>query len=57
MVLQVPTSAHKWLELKPSVQFNDEQIPALKVIVVGEPCTGKTSLLKSYTQRDFSLEK
>ena len=54
MLPQVPK--HKRLELKARVQLEDEQIPALKVIVVGESCTGKTSLLKSYTQKDFSIE-
>ena len=52
----MPTRVHQRLEPKPSVQLIDEQIAVLKVIVVGDPFTGKTSLLKSYTQKDFSIE-
>lgn len=38
-----------------SVQLVDEKISVLKVIVVGDPFVGKTSLLQSYTRRDFSI--
>ena len=47
--------AHQRLEQKPSFQLIDQQIPVIKVIVVGEPFTGKTSLLRSYTKKDFSI--
>ncbi|XP_065917160.1 uncharacterized protein [Dysidea avara] len=44
---------HMPLVKKSSVQLKDEQISTLKVIIVGEPHTGKTSLLKSYIYKDF----
>jgi len=41
------------LTKRSSVQLKDEHMGTLKVIIVGEPHTGKTSLLKSYVEKDF----
>lgn len=50
---QMVIGGHMPLVKKSSVQLKDEQISTLKVIIVGEPHTGKTSLLKSYIYKDF----
>ena len=54
--VQPSTQAHQRLGPKPSVELKDEQIRVLKVTVVGDSCTGKTALLRSYTQKDFNIE-
>ena len=54
--VQPSTQAHQRLGPKPSVELKDGQIRVLKVIVVGDSRTGKTSLLRSYTQKDFNIE-